>query len=138
MKRTTKTALAASFGAALMVSLASPSLAQQSRALVRDQFIISSSVGLCRDLIDHLQGATEAQPRGTNLALELDFAAVAEGLDLNRDYFLARRVQEGRTPDQAQQEVDMALQVLRYVEALSLTTRGTDQTLQACLKGTWQ
>ena len=107
-------------------------------ALVRDQFIISSSVGLCRDLIDHLQGATEAQPRGTNLALELDFAAVAEGLDLNRDYFLARRIQEGRTPDQAQQEIDMALQVLRYVEALSLTTRGTDQTLQASLKGTWQ
>ncbi|MCH8218963.1 MAG: hypothetical protein IH892_19570, partial [Planctomycetes bacterium] len=84
-------------------------------ARVKDQFIISSSVGLCRDLIDHLQGATEAEPRGTNLALELDFTAVADSLDLNRDYFLARRVQEGRTPDQAQQDVDMALQVLRYL-----------------------
>lgn len=107
-------------------------------ARVGDQFVISSSVGLCRDLIDYLQGATDAEPRGTNLALELDFAAVADSLDLNRDFFLARRIQEGRTPDQAQQDVDLVLQVLRYVETLSLTTRGTDQTLQASLKGTWQ
>jgi len=107
-------------------------------ARVQDQFIISSSVGLCRDLIDHLKGATDAEPRGTNLALEIDITAVADSLDLNRDFFLARQIQEGRTPEQAQQDVDMALQVLRYVESLSMTTRGTDQTLQARLKGTWQ
>ncbi|MCH8217822.1 MAG: hypothetical protein IH892_13745, partial [Planctomycetes bacterium] len=71
-------------------------------------------------------------------AMEIDFTAVADSLDLNRDFFLARRIQGGRTPEQAQQDVDMALQVLRYLESLRMTTRGTDQTLQVSLKGRWQ
>ena len=56
----------------------------------------------------------------------------------NRETFQAQRIQEGRTPKEAKQDVETVLKLLRHVESLTLTTTVSKESFQAQLKGTWK
>jgi len=107
-------------------------------ARVDDQFIISSSVGLCRQLIDQLRDPQNRQPTNKNLQVELRVDALVDILAANQETFQAQRIQEGRSPKQAKQDVDTVLTLLRYVKSLALSTAISGDTFQAQLKGTWK
>ena len=73
-----------------------------------------------------------------NLQVELRVDALVDILAANQETFQAQRIQEGRTPKQAKQDVDTALALLRYVKSLALSTAISDDSFQAQLKGTWK
>jgi hypothetical protein len=77
-------------------------------ARVGDHFVISSSLGLCRQLVDRLR---QPEPPQTGEAvrtidLQLRFDPLAAILADNREFLLGKLVQQGRTADQAGQEFD--------------------------------
>ena len=105
----------------------SPSAAQ-----VGDHFIISSSLGLTRDLIKALK--SPAKPGQGTLALEADGAVLAGLLDLNRDRIVMQNMLEkGHDKTQAEDEVGTLLSVLRYLSHGRLSVRDTSDALKANL-----
>jgi hypothetical protein len=75
-------------------------------ALVGNQFVITSSVGLCRQLIDELKkpdGNSAGALPNRDFNLELHAEQLAAALGVNRQLLEARAVQQGRTAEQAQQ-----------------------------------
>jgi hypothetical protein len=87
----------------------SPSAAQ-----VGQRFILSSSVGLTRDLISALKSPGKA-PDAT-LAAEADGAALARLVDLNRNRLVMQNMLEkGHDKDQGEGEVGLLAALLRYL-----------------------
>jgi len=107
-------------------------------ARVEDKFIVSSSLGLCRQLIDELQQPENNKTANKNLNLEFHFGPFADILDANREFFQAQRIQQGRNPQQAKQDVADALELVRYFRSLGLSTAATNGGFQAQLQGSWK
>lgn len=107
-------------------------------ARLEDKFIISSSVGLCKQLIDELKDPASGERVNKNLNVELNVGPLVDILATNRETFQAQRIQQGRTPEEAQQDVDTFSKLLRYVESLALSTTVSKESFQARLKGTWK
>ena len=107
-------------------------------AQVEDRYIISSSLDLCRTLIDRLQAPDDDERRANrNFELTADFAPVADLLVTNRDFLTGREIQKGKSPEQAAAEFDLGLTLLRMLKQLSLSTGIHAESLQATLKIDW-
>jgi hypothetical protein len=107
-------------------------------ARVGDQFIISSSLGLCRQLIDDLNKPASKNRVNKNLNLQFHFGPFTDILEANQEFFQAQRIQNGRSPQQAQQDVAILLKALRYLKTLDLSTRVSGDSFQAQFKGSWK
>jgi hypothetical protein len=107
-------------------------------ARVGDQFVISSSLSLCRQLIDELQKPANNKPINKNLGLEFHLGPFADMLEANQEFFQAQRIQQGRNPKQAKQDIALMLKALRYFKSLELSTRVSDGSFQAQFKGSWK
>ena len=107
-------------------------------AQVEDRYIISSSLDLCRTLIDRLQSPDEDEQRvNRNFELTTDFGPVADLIATNRDFLTGREIQKGKTPEQAAAEFDLGLTLLRMLKQLRLSTGLHAESLQATLKIDW-
>jgi hypothetical protein len=108
-------------------------------ARVGDQFVISSSLGLCRQIIDDLK-----RPKLTADALrrtidtDLRFDPLTDIIAANRDFFMGRRVQQGRSTDEAKAEFDVLIGLLRRFESIRLSMAPGAETYQVRLEGNWK
>jgi hypothetical protein len=108
-------------------------------ARVGSKFIISSSVGTCRQLIDQLQAPTAGATRpNRNLNFEIHAAPLADILQSNRKVFEARAIQQGSDAKHAEAEFSTALQLVRFFETIRLSTRVMPDAFQVQLEGSWK
>jgi hypothetical protein len=109
-------------------------------ARVGDRFILSSSLPLCKELIDSFRepgGASGSAPPRTMFA-ELDFDSVAGIVESNADFFIGRMTQEGRTTEEAQAEFESLVDLLRRFDAIQAATEVLPNVFQIRLEGKWK
>jgi hypothetical protein len=100
---------------------------------------MSSSVDLCRSLVEELQDPNAAQHQGNrNLVLSVFGPALADILQDNRDVLEARMIQGGREADGAQTEFDTLLKLARSIREISLATSVKSGSLDLTLEVNWQ
>jgi hypothetical protein len=112
-----------------------------SSARVGNQFIISSSLPLCKQLIDSLHegnGSMGNDAGPQTLRAELRFDALAGIIESDADFFVGRMQQEGRTADEARDEFTAIVDMLRRLESLEATTESLPDILQLQIKGNWK
>ena len=108
-------------------------------ARLGDKFIISSSLGTCRQLIDELQKPTSSvQSQNRNLDFEFHPKALADILEANQEVFQARSIQQGKEAIQAQEELSTALQLLRFFDSFRLSTQVLPEAFQVQFEGSWK
>lgn len=108
-------------------------------ARVGDNYVICSSVGLCRHLVDELQkpAPTGKQPN-RNFNVELYARPLADLLEGNREFFQAQAVQGGKTLEQAQTNFDALVKLVRSMVSFRLSTSVLPEAFEAQLEGTWK
>ena len=108
-------------------------------ARVKDKFIISSSLGLCRQLINELQKPAIAVPRGNrNLNFEFYPAALGDILQANKEVFQARAIQQGTDAKKAEEEFSSTLQLLRFFDSFRLSTQVLPEAFLVQFEGSWK
>ena len=107
-------------------------------AQVEGKYIISSSLDLCRKLIDELKQPENKKSVNKNLNFEFYFGPFANILEANQGFFQAQRIQQGRTPAEAKQDVATVIKLLRYFKSVDFSTTVSGDAFQAQLKGTWK
>ncbi|MFT4639426.1 MAG: hypothetical protein ACI8T1_002751 [Verrucomicrobiales bacterium] len=103
-------------------------------ARVGDQYIISSSLPLCRNLINAL-GAPEVTRLNENFALDLDVGPLVDILRANETHLQTQRVVEGRSVNQAKSDIELVLAILQSIKGLSASTSATEQGFTLRLSG---
>ncbi len=119
---------------------------QPASALVDNRFILSSSLGLCRQLIealktDNVSQATAANPGRAvlpNFVQELSPSVVASLLDANAAVIHARNIQNGKTAEQSARELDGLCQLLRQLTAIRFDTVQYPDHMRLELHGGWK
>jgi hypothetical protein len=112
-----------------------------SSARVGDQFIISSSLPLCKQLIDALRDGSNSPSNNTTpqtLRAELRFDALAGLIESDADFFVGRMQQEGRTADEARDEFAALVDMLRRFESLEATTELQPDVYKLQIEGNWK
>jgi hypothetical protein len=108
---------------------------------VDDRFILSSSLPLCKQLIDSMQKPTNTSGNNTpprTMLAQLHFDTVASMVESNSDFFVGRMVQEGRTTEEAQAEFSALLDLLRRFDSLQAATEVLPNVFQVRLEGKWK
>jgi hypothetical protein len=101
----------------------SPSAAQ-----IDNHFVISSSVGLVRDLIPAVRA--KETPSNSTVILQADGGAVAKLLELNRQRLITQNMMEkGNDKASASSEIDVLLGLLRYVGQGELSAKDGEKSL---------
>jgi hypothetical protein len=91
-------------------------------ARVGNNYIVSSSLELCEQLVDALAKPESDQRIDENLHFEVRFQPLANILAANSDHFEAQRVSEGRTAKQAKADISLFLTIMRGLGAFSIST----------------
>jgi hypothetical protein len=108
-------------------------------ARVQNKFIISSSLGLCRQLVDELQKPAAWGPRpNRNLNFEFHPEALADILEANREVFQARSIQQGSEAKEAEREFSTLVQLVRRFDAFRLSTEVKPEAFQVQFEGSWK
>jgi hypothetical protein len=118
---------------------------QPASALVGNQFVMSSSLGLCRQLIDAL-GSKESQDAaavgsrtGTpNFVEEISPSVAADLLEANAAVIHAKNVQNGKTAEQSERELAGLCQFLRRLTTIRFDTVQYADHMQLELHGGWK
>ena len=112
---------------------------QPASAQVGNQFLICSSVDLCRKLIDALQApATDSETANRNFDIQLHADSIADALEMNRELLEARAIQDGSEAERADEDVDTLLNLIRTMQALQFTTSAGTETFELRLQGSWK
>jgi hypothetical protein len=93
---------------------------------VGDHFVISSSLGLARDLVKALKAADRepAKPEDGTLVAEADGEALAKLVGLNRDRLVMQNILgKGNDQERAEGEVDLLAKLLRYLGHARLSVK---------------
>ncbi|WP_406693579.1 hypothetical protein V5E97_21310 [Singulisphaera sp. Ch08] len=102
----------------------SPSIAQ-----VENRFILSSSVGLARDLIQSFK--SPAKPEDTTLLIEADGRELADLVEINKTRLVMQNMLEkGHDKTQAEHEISVLTQVLRYLGLARLSVQDSVEDLR--------
>ncbi|GIX03613.1 MAG: hypothetical protein KatS3mg113_0619 [Planctomycetaceae bacterium] len=115
---------------------------QPASAVVNQRFVMASSLGLCRDLIDLLRQES-TQPtsaellQGVNLAITLRPQSLATALEENQHVLVAEGLQRGNTEEQVLQGLNLAIDFLNKQRATHLQVRFEDQEMVWELSGGW-
>jgi hypothetical protein len=110
-------------------------------ARVGDHFIISSSLPLCKQLIDALRGAGDGPGDNTlpqTLRAEVQFDALAGIIESDANFFVGRMQQEGRTAEEAKDEFAAIVDMLRRFDSLEAATELQPNVFKLQIEGTWK
>jgi len=108
-------------------------------ARLGNKFIICSSLGTCRQLIESLkQPETGGQRPNRNLNFEFHPGALADILQANKEVFTARAIQQGQEARQAEGEFATSLQLLRFFDSFRLSSRVLSEGVQVQFEGSWK
>ena len=108
-----------------------------SSATVNGRFIFSSSLPLCKALVDQLKKPKNTERANHNFNFELHPNALVPLVKANRRALVAQNIQEGKTPDEAREEIDMLQTVLSYLKGIRLETSVKEKGFQIELAGEW-
>ncbi len=116
---------------------------QPASALVGDRFIFSSTLGLCRQLIDALNESTSKGSSGPAVALpnfvqELNPAIGADLLEANAAVIHAKSIQGGKTAEQSARELDFLCKLLRHLTTIKFDTVQHADHMRLELHGGWK
>lgn len=108
-------------------------------AQVEDRYIISSSLDLCRQLVDSLKNPPDNADRlpNRNFELEANFGPAADLMEANRDFLVARGIQEGKSREQAMSEFEFGVSLVRKLKQFSIRIGQKAESLQATLRIDW-
>ncbi|HEY3393642.1 MAG TPA: hypothetical protein VGK58_13105 [Lacipirellulaceae bacterium] len=112
-----------------------------SSARVGDQFIISSSLPLCKQLIDALRDDSNASGENAGpqiLRAELRFDALAGLIESDANFFVGRMQQEGRTAEEARDEFAALVDLLRRFNSLEASTELQPDIFKLEIEGNWK
>lgn len=105
-------------------------------ARVGDQYVISSSLGLCQDLVDSL--GKPAGVAGCDGHAQLEITNLAAALEQNRQHLIASRLNEGRDPAHAAEDIEHLFLALAGLGSLTSTATldgdGFKLTIRGSLK----
>ena len=108
-------------------------------ARLGNKFIICSSLGTCRQLVEALkQPESGGQRPNRNLNFEFHPEALADILQANKEVFQARAIQQGQEAKQAEGEFSTTLQLLRFFDSFRLSTRVFPEAFQVQFEGSWK
>lgn len=109
-------------------------------ARVADKYILSSSLGLCRQLVDALQQPASDVTGGAPRTIDSQFHVqpISDLLEANRTFFHGRMIQDGRTAEEATAEFDALLTLLRSFSSLRLSTVAAQETFRIQFQGSWK
>ena len=107
-------------------------------ARVADRFVVTSSLGLCRQLIDEMQKSDDVERVKQNLSFEFQFGPFADVLEANGEFFQAQRIEQGRSLQEAERDVALVLELLRSFESLDFNTVSTPDGFLGRLTGSWK
>jgi hypothetical protein len=111
-------------------------------ARVGDQYILSSSLPLCKQLIDDAKDKaksnTSNESSSETTLFELNFDSLADMLKSNADFFVARLAQEGRSAEEAKAEFDASLDLLRRFDSVRSSSEVSSQAYTIRLEGKWK
>jgi hypothetical protein len=108
-------------------------------ARMGDKFIISSSLGTCRQIVEAMKKPDSGVQRpNRNLNFEFHPDALADILQANKEVFQARAIQQGQEAKQAEGEFSTMLQLLRFFDSFRLSTRVLPETFQVQFEGSWK
>ena len=117
---------------------------QPASALVGNRFIFSSTLGMCRQLIDALNedvapaqttAATKALP---NFVQELSPSVAADLLEVNAAVIHAKSIQGGKTAEQSARELDGLCKLLRHLTPIKFDTVQYPDHMRLELHGGWK
>ena len=92
-------------------------------ARVGDRFIVSTSLGLCRGLVDELRKPASGDGRtNRNFEFVLRIDPLAAIIDANREFFEAQAIQSGKSRDEAAKQLEAVLAIVRSFERIGLST----------------
>lgn len=116
---------------------------QPASALVGNRFILSSSLGLCRNLIDAQKPERQQVPqtaadRLPNVVNVLSPSIAAQLLEANAGVLNAKSIQSGKTAEQSTQELNALCEFLRQLTAVHLETVQYPDRMQLELTGGWK
>jgi len=118
---------------------------QPASALVGNRFIMSSSLGLCRQLVQALSQEnsgtarkTETQKGVPNFIQELSPSVAADLVEANAAVIHAKNVQNGKTAEQSAREVEGLCTLLRHLTTIHLNTIQYDDHMAIELHGGWK
>ncbi|MGI9243950.1 MAG: hypothetical protein ACR2RV_24350 [Verrucomicrobiales bacterium] len=102
-------------------------------ARVGDQYVICSSLGMCRDLVDCL--GQPAAVASNDIHAHLDFAPLAAVLELNRQHLIAGRLNEGRDTKHAAEDIEHLFLALEQLGSLSSTGKVDENGFTLTVRG---
>jgi len=108
-----------------------------SSATVNGRFIFSSSLPLCKALIDEIKKPQGPAQANRNFNLELHPRAIAPLVEANRRALLAKSIQEGKTSEEARQEIDFLQYALEYFKLFRLHTSVEEKGFKAQITVKW-
>ena len=108
-------------------------------ARLGDKFIISSSLGTCRQIIDAFKKLDPGvQRQNRNLNFEFHPDSLADILQANKEVFQARAIQQGQDSKQAEGDFATTLKLLRFFDSFRLSTRVLPEAFQVQFEGSWK
>ncbi|MBS0204650.1 MAG: hypothetical protein JSS49_17230 [Planctomycetes bacterium] len=118
---------------------------QPASALVGNRFIMSSSLGLCRQLIDALSSkeSSEAVAVGSrtgipNFVQEFSPEVAATLLEANAAVIHAKNIQNGKTAEQSTRELEAVCKLMRQLTVIRFDTVQYPDRMQLELHGGWK
>ena len=117
---------------------------QPASALVGNRFIFSSTLGMCRQLIDALNSdapstaTTAATHPLPNFVQELNPSIGADLLEVNAAVIHAKSIQGGKTAEQSARELDGLCKLLRYLTPIKFDTIQYPDHMRIELHGGWK
>ncbi|MBC8117375.1 MAG: hypothetical protein H7062_23505 [Candidatus Saccharimonas sp.] len=118
---------------------------QPASALVGNRFIFSSTLGMCRQLVDALTGeAASAKPASAtgavlpNFVQELNPSVGADLLEANAAVIHAKSIQGGKTAEQSARELDGLCKLLRHLTPIKFDTVQYPDHMRLELHGGWK
>lgn len=118
---------------------------QPASALVGDRFIFSSTLGLCRQLIDALNepvspsnGSSVPAAVLPNFVQELNPVIGADLLEANAAVIHAKSIQGGKTAEQSARELDFLCKLLRHLTTIKFDTVQHADHMRLELHGGWK
>ena len=120
---------------------------QPASARVGDRYIFTTSLELCHELVDSLKSAGDSRPVSQSedktpgvrdLYFDISPAVVADLLKLNESVLHAQSLQQGKSAEQADQELSTLLTLLRQLTPVTfMSTRHADRWVLE-LQGGWK
>ena len=108
-------------------------------ARMGNKFIICSSLGTCRQLVEALkQPESGGQRPNRNFNFEFSPSSLADILQANKEVFTARAIQQGQEAKQAEGDFAKNLQLLRFFDSFRLSSRVLPDAVQVQFEGSWK